>query len=174
LDALYASVKERTPRRPDLEEVWRKNKTARYVRIAETFHTSFKMSNEAVKQARLILREAFKYRDWAVHPPAKFQQPLYYDAIDAGAEWRFLAFGAHNAREILRGVTQLIEYILRNPRPKFAELVKWAEASKLQMPVAAKRFTVSEDQSRSAGEQATPTTDSGGTGPGPNPGAHGA
>jgi len=41
--------------------------------------------------------EIFRFRDWAVHPGAKFQQPEYRDDVNLGIDWHFVAFRRANA-----------------------------------------------------------------------------
>lgn len=58
---------------------------------------TFKVSNVEARQLHEVTASVFRFRDWAVHPPADFRQPLQHDLMDVAVEWRFVAFRSSNA-----------------------------------------------------------------------------
>jgi hypothetical protein len=51
----------------------------------------------------------FRFRDWAVHPPADFRQPVLHPDLQVGVDQRFLAFSSLNAdRAVLCGLEVIV------------------------------------------------------------------
>jgi hypothetical protein len=96
IDAFYASVKERSPQHPDADK-WRRRRTAREKQVTETFRYHLRIRKHAVEEIKRRVSEIFRFRDWAVHPGAKFQQPEYRDDINLLVDWHFVAFRRANA-----------------------------------------------------------------------------
>jgi hypothetical protein len=46
---------------------------------------------------RSLVKQLFRFRDWAVHPPANFSAPIRHEILGTGVEWRFVAFRAQAA-----------------------------------------------------------------------------
>lgn len=128
VDSFYASTKSRLPPAPDLEASWRRNGTGRPAQIAETLKRGFQTSHKGFGDVREGLEQVFKFRGWAVHAPAEFKEPVLHPVIDAGVEWRFIAFGVENCREITRFVTELITQLMERPKSEHAQLVEWCTA----------------------------------------------
>jgi hypothetical protein len=125
LDAFYATVKDRIPPRPDLEAAWSKNRTSRAARISETLRRAFKISNTGAGVLRATVKELFKFRNWAVHPPARFREPIMHPDLAVGVEWRFIAFAAAGCTEATRATLSILSQCLQRPKPQHAELVEW-------------------------------------------------
>jgi hypothetical protein len=103
IDAFYASIKERSPVPPEISKAWQKNKTARYSQIAEVFRMAFHLPAEPDSgQIRKILKEVFRFRDLAVHPPAGTAAPAVHPDLNQASDWRYAAFCFHNAKESMR------------------------------------------------------------------------
>jgi hypothetical protein len=88
------------------------------------------------------VQSAFTFRNWAVHPPSAFREPIRHPDLGAGVDWRFVAFSAANAQ---RAVSAAIEGLLRTferSRPK--ELVSWDASQKqiLDAVLAEQRVTI--------------------------------
>lgn len=97
IDAFYASVKERSPEHPDAQK-WREKRTAREKQVTETFRYHLRITKaDAVAEIKRRVSEIFRFRDWAVHPGAKFQQPEYRDDLNLAMDWHFVAFRRANA-----------------------------------------------------------------------------
>lgn len=96
IDAFYASVKERSPQHPDADK-WRQRRTAREKQVTETFRYHLRIRKDAVEEIKRRVSEIFRFRDCAVHPGAKFQQPEYRDDINLLVDWHFVAFRRANA-----------------------------------------------------------------------------
>lgn len=127
LDAFYAAVKDRIVVPQDQISGWRKNRTARWKQIAEVFRLAFGLSNRAVVEVGKPLKEAFKYRDWAVHPPAARQGPVLRDDIHVGVEWRLVAFRYKKAATIVQMALALVNKMLKKEHPEPEALAKYCE-----------------------------------------------
>jgi hypothetical protein len=97
IDALYAAVKARSPTHPH-QAAWTKNRTARNVQVADTFRHHLRIANAAsVSEIRSRVSQIFEYRDWAVHPGARFREPEYRPDLNVSLDWHFKAFRSENA-----------------------------------------------------------------------------
>ena len=97
LEAFYASVNERIPADEELAKRWAKNRTARTVRICETLIRAFMITHPGRTILRENLGQVFKFRDYAVHPPGRFREPIMHPDLGVGVEWRFISFSASGA-----------------------------------------------------------------------------
>jgi hypothetical protein len=89
------------------------------------------MSNTNAKEARAIVKELFRFRDWAVHPPADFNAPVLHEVLQRGVEWRFVAFSAPNSGKAITNTAKLIHFCLQRPRAE-SGISDWSStASKL-------------------------------------------
>lgn len=125
LDAFYATVKDRITARPDLEAAWKKNGTSRATRISETLRHAFTFSDAREDVLRQTVKRIFKLRDWAVHPPAGFREPIMHPDLGVGVEWRFAVFAAARCTEETRAALSVVGRCLERPKPQHAELVEW-------------------------------------------------
>lgn len=128
LDNFYAVVKPFVPGGTELQVQVHAAGTPRHRRIAERLRRTFRIGN--VGRLRSILQEVFQYRDWAVHPPAEFREPVKHDLFNVGVEWRFVAFRAQNAVSVTRAATSFIQQCLDAPRTDNEALVAWCERHK--------------------------------------------
>ncbi len=125
LDNFYSAVRGFVPGIATLAAQWANANTARHRRISESLRRTFRVTNEGAKSRRREVHEVFRFRDWAVHPPADFRAPLKHDLLDSGVEWRFVAFGASNAVRAAGTATAIIAQCIDAPRAGNDELVKW-------------------------------------------------
>lgn len=109
LDAFYESVREQLPELEALVRQWNDARTPRHRRILETIRRIAPFSNEETKQLRRSIGELFRFRAWAVHPPA----------------WRFVAFRSENARVAVSIATDIITRCVRSPRQVNEALLSW-------------------------------------------------
>lgn len=129
LEAFYASVDERILPDEELSKRWAKNRTARVVRISETLIRAFKITHAGRMVLLKNLEEVFKFRDYAVHPPARFREPIMHPDLSVGVEWRFIAFTASGSMTATRVALSIIQQCMHAPQSKHEELVKWSQAS---------------------------------------------
>ncbi|MGW5239926.1 hypothetical protein ACWEOW_13420 [Monashia sp. NPDC004114] len=127
LDNFFSCIRDCVPGIESLEKEWAAAGTARHKRVSESIRRTFRVSNAGGKALRATVREIFKYRDWAVHPPAELREPIYNELIDAGTEWRFVAYRAFNASGCARTTSAFLSQVLAAPRESNAPLVKWCE-----------------------------------------------
>lgn len=133
IDAFYGSVRERVDL-SSLDAKWTPA-TPRSARVFEGIRQAFVMTNKQAGARRAVIRELFKFRDWAVHPPAKFSAPQLHEVLQVGVEWRYVAFGAPNATWAAANARELIRLCLLRPRPA-AGLGAWPEEALAALGVA--------------------------------------
>src|SRR6185437_15189206 len=125
LDALYASVRERTDIPETLVATWRKNKTARPKQVAEVFRRAFRVGPKSFRNLAAIVHQLYKFRDLAVHPPASFSAPVFHATLNARTEWRFLSFGYDSSLVAVRASLAAVTQLTQLPRTKNTLLVKY-------------------------------------------------
>jgi len=116
LDNFYSIVQRFCPGFTELRKEFERAGTARHAQISETLRRTFQVRSEEERRLRATIQEIFKFRDWAVHPPAEFRDPIRHDFFDVGVEWRFVAFRAANAVAATRNSTSLIDQCVNSPR----------------------------------------------------------
>jgi hypothetical protein len=121
LDAFYASVVEHAPEARIVVSSRAKSVTA-------TLLNAFTVTNPQGKYIRVMLRDIFRFRDAAVHPPARFVAPVRHPTFGLNVDPRFVMFGLENVVKIRDGVHQLLWLLLHRPRPRYPALVEWAAA----------------------------------------------
>lgn len=89
----------------------------------------FRLNNQQSQQLRYILQEVYKFRDWAVHPPSDFRQPVLHKDLDSGVEWRFVAYSAHNSEVIFNAIVRLMSVLFGHARLELKDLSKWVDAA---------------------------------------------
>ena len=107
VDALYAAIKDRTSVPESLLDTCQRNRTARYKQVGEVLRRAFHVSPRYAVGIRAAIREIYKYRDWAVHPPAQASAPARHPALGLNTEWRFVAFSYPNAWHLTRAAISL-------------------------------------------------------------------
>ncbi len=100
MDAYYACIKDRIEIPEDVNRSWQEHSLARYKQIAETLRIAFPMNNDFFKRVRNALKEIYRFRDMAVHPPAKATKPLLRQELNLLIDWRYIAFSYNNAKQI--------------------------------------------------------------------------
>ena len=130
LDNFHSTVRRFVPGSAALEAQWAQANTARHRRVSESLRRTFRVTNDGAKKLRRSVGEIFRFRDWAVHPPADFRVPLKHDLLDSGVEWRFVAFRAGNAVRATGAATAIISQCISAPRAGNDELMKWCSGRK--------------------------------------------
>ncbi len=88
LDAFYAQVKPYANIPEELVATWREKGTARYKQVAEVLRRAFRLKPRTAVNLRRILKDVYRFRDWAVHPSADFSAPVLHPKMGSGTEWR--------------------------------------------------------------------------------------
>lgn len=132
IDSFYASIRDHAKFSPEEKEKFENKKgTARPAHIKETVRRVFGLGPKSTAKTEQFLSTIYKFRDWAVHPPADLRAPIYHVTIEADAEWRFVAFSYSNARECLSGTISLINQLLKLGVSEKSKIQK--ESSEWQM-----------------------------------------
>lgn len=109
LDALYSQIKSRVPSiTAELVQTWHRNKTPRYAQVFEVLQRGLKPDNAYRKNLRGFLKDAFKLRDFAVHPHAEMRAPVLHPELGIMIEGRFASFRAENARICANSLESII------------------------------------------------------------------
>jgi hypothetical protein len=115
IDAFYACLKGCVSLPSDLRETWQKNRTPRPAQVVETVRRAFNLKNKTVQAMRPMIDELYRYRDWAVHPAGDYRPPIHHQALGSAVEWRFIAFSAHNAQQLLRAALAWTTLLANKP-----------------------------------------------------------
>ena len=127
IDSFYASVLEHAP-------ATRVMANARDANIFETLKRAFSLSSQQQVALREPLRQVFRLRDQAVHPPATWVVPALHPVFNLGMEPRFVQFRAENAINAQMLARKLIAVCLRKPKARHTDLAAWCEPIKDLVP----------------------------------------
>lgn len=121
-EALYATVLERLPTKPTNKGQNRHQRPARYAVVTETLRQAFGLKKQGTANLRSVLKEIYRFRDEAVHPSAKFSEPIAHSELGVGVERRFVMFGFENARQLVRAALAFSKILAsrdlsRRPKP---------------------------------------------------------
>lgn len=116
VDSFYGAIASRLTISDALRRSWQTNRTARYKRVVEILRSAFKMGPRSAVAIRHVLKDIYRFRGWAVHPPAKAREPSLHPELRMGTEWRFVAFSFPNARELTRGSLSLVSQAVDVPK----------------------------------------------------------
>lgn len=96
VDALYASLTERAP---ELRSSGKRKGTKRSRQVGEVLRlvSGKRLSNADARSVFAQLDLLFDVRDWAVHPPADFREPVLHPDLGTGAEWRYTTYTSVSA-----------------------------------------------------------------------------
>jgi hypothetical protein len=112
IDALYASVKARSPRHPH-QDMWDEKGTARQKQVADTFRVQLRINKPAtVKEIKRRVSQIFRFRGWAVHPGSKFRKPIYRPDLNVALDWHFTVFRGENAVMATAMTIALFDYLV--------------------------------------------------------------
>ena len=127
IDAFYAVVKGMIEIEAETLTAWRTNKTARHIQIVETLKRAFQVKD--VAKISDLLEQLYRFRGWAVHPPADAAAPVYHAELNVSTEWRFFAFRYENALGTVRIGVSVVSELLKKPRDKWKDLVGYSESA---------------------------------------------
>lgn len=99
-------------------------------RVHQTLLRAFQLSNNRSKEARDIMRQVFRLRDYGVHPKAAWVVPVLHEAFHNAMDPKYVAFSVENAEAATRFAHELLWHCLQHPRPQHPELVAWCAAMK--------------------------------------------
>jgi hypothetical protein len=100
-EALYAATLDRLPTKPKAH-IPGNRRQSRYSRVTEQLRMSFGLRKHGTANLRSVLRQIYSFRDEAVHPSAKFEQPLLHPQLQVGVERRFVMFNYNGALQLVR------------------------------------------------------------------------
>lgn len=121
-EALYAAVLERVPTKPSAKGEARHQRPARYAVVTEALRQAFGLRKQGTANLRSVLREVYRFRDEAVHPSAKFSEPVAHPELGIGVERRFVMFGFNSAHQLVRAALAFSKILAsrdlsRRPKP---------------------------------------------------------
>jgi len=127
LDAFYELIKEHAEIPEGTLNSWRANRTAKYARITETIRVAYNIKHESSKEIRKFLKEAFSFRDKAIHPNQKFMHPALHPELNRVVDVKFVLFRHYNAKVIVYGVLSCIQRLCGLKNIKNAEIIEFSE-----------------------------------------------
>lgn len=101
IESFSENIKDRIDFPNELNETWKKNKTAKYKRVSEVLRLAFNFNNEVTKKLRDALKQNFHFRDIAVHPSSGTKLPSFHPELNKATDWRYVTFRFYNAKEIV-------------------------------------------------------------------------
>lgn len=127
LDALYANVKELITLSDDIRRAWAKRKTSRPARVAEVFRRGFSMKQATAIRVRDVLLQIYGFRDFTVHPSGETEEAVLHPDLGVGVEWRFVAFGFTNVKEVVAGCLGMVAQLVNKPKGTHKRLIQYCE-----------------------------------------------
>jgi hypothetical protein len=101
-EALYATTMERNPPKQPTRSANSAKRPTRFAVVTEQLRRSFGLKNRGTANLRSVLAEVYRFRDQAVHPSAKFTEPVMHPELKVGVERRFVMFSAASAHQLVR------------------------------------------------------------------------
>ncbi|WP_147394403.1 hypothetical protein [Arthrobacter cheniae] len=102
-------------------------------RCHQVWTHAFCMSNTNSAATKTTLNQIFALRNEAVHPPAKFFEPVMHQAFRMGFERRFAIYTVENAEAAYKTSVDALIHLLERPRGDNANWLEWC-AIMLQRP----------------------------------------
>jgi hypothetical protein len=127
LDAFYANLKELITLPEDIRKQWAKRKTSRPARVAELFRRCFSMKSATATRVRDVLKQIYGFRDLTVHPSGKTEEAVLHPDLEVGVEWRFIAFGFPNVKEVVAGCLGMAAQLANKPKGTHKQLIQYCE-----------------------------------------------
>lgn len=118
VEAFYSAVSDKITISDALKKKWRANRTGRYAQVSEVLRQAFGLGAKGTKVFRQNLKEIYRFRDLAVHPRGRLEDPVLHPELQVGVEWRFAFFRAHNADQIVRVAYAMVVDLISTGRPK--------------------------------------------------------
>jgi hypothetical protein len=128
VDAFHACVKLHVQLPPSTLKKWREPKrgTPRYSQVTEVLRRAFQLKPEAVAGLRKNLKEIYRLRDTAVHPPGDLAAPALHPELGVPVESKFALFRADNAEIVVYAATWII-WNLANGKAKDPQIQSYAD-----------------------------------------------
>jgi len=120
IDALYATAKDKIALPPESKK-WRQKGTARYAQVTEVFRRAFCLKKQSTAYLRGVIKELYRFRDLAVHPPGIYSKPVLHPDLCTGVEWRFVTFSFNNARQLVRAALAYVKILPSRPMDRAPE-----------------------------------------------------
>jgi hypothetical protein len=127
IDAMYASVKDRIELPAEVTRKWRTKRAPRYKQVAEVFRRAFGVKPGGLRNLLVALKELYRFRDLAVHPPGSFTAPILHPGLGSSTEWRFVAFSWTNAKQLVNAAIAFSYLLVTRAKPNGDDLAKYCE-----------------------------------------------
>jgi hypothetical protein len=105
-------------------------------RIATLLETCFLHSTASAEVLHQACGELFRLRNWAVHPPSRFQDLVLHQELGTAVEWRFATYTAPHCRAFAEFAGGALRWCFRRPRA-IGALQEWANScAEILRPIA--------------------------------------
>ncbi|MGZ2472611.1 hypothetical protein [Sinorhizobium medicae] len=127
IDALYDHLVPHSGIPETTRAAWARKKTPRYVQVAETIRSTFRVKPDEAKKLKENLTHLFKLRDVAVHPSNMPRQPHKHPQLDIATDWVFTTFRGDVADVFVCIALGIVWDITRASKYKNTQLSKFIE-----------------------------------------------
>lgn len=107
-DGFYETLRHELGAHPD-QYAWKRKRTARLAKMAETFRFHLKLGPTFSKQLRTVLKQLLDFRGRAVHPTSRYVEPNYRPQLDTGVHPHLVTFSGPHAVQGRALVLELLD-----------------------------------------------------------------
>jgi hypothetical protein len=140
LDAIYAALKDRSPRVAEIPTASSGRRSARYKIVAEALRREFRIGPKGITNLRHILKQVYHFRNLAVHPKGAFERPVLKEEINKAVDWRFVSFGASSAQTAVRATLAALVQVAARPRNPNPQVEAYLKGLTAQLQILAARW----------------------------------
>jgi hypothetical protein len=97
-EALFANLKP-ICLPPETLQQWKAKRPKRFSQVAQLLRIAFSLSESDQTAVSGSLKEIYKARDEAVHPPGTAQRSLLHPELNVGVEWRVCSLSSDQCRK---------------------------------------------------------------------------
>ncbi len=116
LDGLYGELDAVAVIPQPTRDTWTKNRTSRAKRLAEVVRLTCDIQQSRFTTLRTGILTMFRFRDEAVHPAARFAEPLLHPDLHVGVDPRLIAYRAENAQAALGYGIEALLFAFERPQ----------------------------------------------------------
>jgi hypothetical protein len=130
VDGFYAVVQSKLDKTSHSPEKWRDARANRWARISETLKVAFQIDAGFFETMRDGLKQAYDFRDRAVHPTGRMDHPVLHPDLSVGVEPRLVTYRYDNAFGIVQFAVILIDELATRGKARNEALKKYGDALK--------------------------------------------
>lgn len=113
-------------RPPDTND--KSHRSGAAARFHQVWLRAFRLSNTNSANTKGTLKQVFRLRNEAVHPPAEFAEPANHATYPVALEKRFLVYSVENAELAYGAACDALSHLLGRPRGEDPAWIEWCAA----------------------------------------------